>query len=90
MSASDEAHSKKCLVEVNPSQSLPWKQNGTTVVTAVMILQVVNNWRSMLPSATGNACIITILEWLVSTWHIHLTEISEEKHFILSNYLNQI
>ena len=38
MRASDEAHSKKCLVEVNPSQSLPWKQNGTTVVTAVMIL----------------------------------------------------
>ena len=26
-------------------QSWPWKQNGTTVVAAVMILEVVNNWR---------------------------------------------
>ena len=33
---------------------------------------------------------ITILECLVSTWHICLTEILEEKHLKLSDYLNQI
>ena len=48
MSASDEAVLKKILVEVNPPQNWPWKQNGTTVVATVMILEVVNNWRSML------------------------------------------
>ena len=41
-------HSKKILVEVNPRQSWPWKQNGTTVVPAVMIFEVVNDWRSAL------------------------------------------
>ena len=46
ISASDEATlKKKNLVEVNPPQSWSWKQNGTTVVAAVMILEVVNNWR---------------------------------------------
>ena len=48
MSASDETTFKKNFVEVNPPQSWPWKQNGNTVVAAVMILKVVNNWRSML------------------------------------------
>ena len=48
MSASDETTFKKKFVEVNPPQSWPWKQNGNTVVAAVMILKVVNNWRSML------------------------------------------
>ena len=48
MSASDEATLKKILVEVNSSHSWPWKHNGTTVLAAVMILEVVNNWRSML------------------------------------------
>ena len=47
MSASDEATIKKILVEVNPPQSWPWKQNGTTVVAAVMIVKVVKNWRNM-------------------------------------------
>ena len=32
---------------------------------------------------------ITILEWLVSTWHIYLTKIPEEKNLKLSD-LNQI
>ena len=41
-------HSKKMLVEVNPPQNWPWKQYGITVVAAVMILEVVNNWRSVL------------------------------------------
>ena len=41
-------HSKEILVEVNPTQSWPWKQNGTTIVAAVMILEVVSNWRSVL------------------------------------------
>ena len=36
------------LVEVNLPQGCPWKQNGTTVTAAVMILEVVNNWRSVL------------------------------------------
>ena len=38
----------KFLVERNPPQSWPWKQNGTTVVGVVMILEVMNNWRSEL------------------------------------------
>ena len=39
----------KFLVEGNPPQSWPWKQNGTTIVAVavVMILEVVNNWRSL-------------------------------------------
>ena len=41
-------HSKNILVEVNLPHSWPWKQNGITVVAAVMILKVVNNWRIML------------------------------------------
>ena len=41
-------HSKKALLEVNPPQGWPWKQNCTTVVAAVMILKVVSNWKSML------------------------------------------
>ena len=47
MSASDEATLNKKMVEVS-TQSWPWKQNGTTVVAAVIILEVENNWRSML------------------------------------------
>ena len=34
--------------------------------------------------------IITILEWLVSTWHKQLTENPEERHLELSDYLNKI
>ena len=45
MNAFDEAFSKKYLVEVDPSQSWPWKQNGTTAVAAVVILEVVKNWK---------------------------------------------
>ena len=42
-------HSKKKIgVKVNPPQSWPWKQDGTTVVAALMILEVVNKWRSVL------------------------------------------
>ena len=48
MSASDEATLKKNLVKLNPPQSWPWKENGTTVVDAAMILEVVNNWGSVL------------------------------------------
>ena len=36
------------LMEVNPPQSWPWKQNGTTVVATKMTIEVVNNWRSEL------------------------------------------
>ena len=46
MNVFDEATLKKDLVEVNPPQSCPWKQNSTTVVAAMM--KVVNNWRSAL------------------------------------------
>ena len=57
-------HSKKLLVEVNPPQSCPQKQNGTTVIVAMIILKVVNNWRSVLqiiimkksPSVSENVC----------------------------------
>ena len=71
MNACDEATLKKNLVEVNLPQSWPWKQNGTNVVAAVMILKVVNNWRIVLkinilkrklcfefylPSVKGNVC----------------------------------
>ena len=48
MSASDEATLKKFLMEVNPPQIWTWKQNGTTVVAVVIILEVVDNWSSML------------------------------------------
>ena len=50
ISASDEASlkKKKKHLAVDPPQSWPWKQNGTTVVPAVMILEVVNKWRSLL------------------------------------------
>ena len=48
LSASDEAALKKVLVKVNPPQYWPRKQNGTTVVAAVMVFEVANNWRSML------------------------------------------
>ena len=41
-------HSKNFWVEVNLPQSWPWKQNGTTFVAAVMILEVVNNWKTVL------------------------------------------
>ena len=61
---------KKFLMKGNPPQSWPWKQNGTAVVVAAMILEVVNNWRSVLekyfgkkvdfepksPSIAGKAC----------------------------------
>ena len=62
---------KKFLLEGNSSQSLPWKQNGNTVVAAAMIPEVVNNWRNVLqinvwkkksdiepesPSITGKVC----------------------------------
>ena len=48
MNALDEAFSKKILVEVNLHQSWPWKQNSNTVVAAVMVLEVVNNQKSVL------------------------------------------
>ena len=48
MNALDEAFSKKILVEVNLPQSWPWKQNSNTVVAAVMVLEVVNNQKSVL------------------------------------------
>ena len=38
---------KKILVEVNP-HSCPWTQIGTTAVAVVMILEVMNDWRSLL------------------------------------------
>ena len=95
---------RKKFLEGNPPESWPWKQNGTTVMAAVMILEVVNNWRSALQinilkeSCTLNPTslplqkkyvTITITEWLVSTWRMCLTEIPEEKHLRLSNYLNK-
>ena len=39
---------QKFLVEGNLPQSWPWKQNSTTIMAAVIILKVVNNWRSTL------------------------------------------
>ena len=48
MSAFDETTLKKILVEVNPPQSWPWKQNGTTVVAALIIFKDVSNWTSVL------------------------------------------
>ena len=41
-------HLKNVLVEVNSPPSWPWKQNVTTVVTAVIFLEVVDNWSSVL------------------------------------------
>ena len=70
-----------------------------------MILQVVINCRSVSQtnilknSQTLNSnhfslqemyVTITMLEWLVSTWRLYLTEIPKEKNPKLSDYLNQI
>ena len=102
MSVSDEATLTKNFVEVNPPQSRPWKQNGITVEAAVMILEVVNYWRSVLqinilkkklgfePKSTFVTGNVTNMLWLVPTWRICQTEILEEKHFKLSDYFNQI
>ena len=94
---------KKSLVEENPPQSLPWKQNSLTVVAAVMIVKVVINWRSITdkyfektvrlwpksPSVTGKVCY-HYNSWVAGVYkaYICLTEIPEEKHLILSDYLN--
>ena len=40
-------------------------------------------------TAVKEKVTITIAEPLVSTWCIFLTEVSEEKHLRLSNYLNK-
>ena len=107
LSAFDDAtlkEKKKKLVEVNPPQGWLWKQNGTTVMAAVMIFEVVNNRKSVsqiniLIKRTLNPnhlplqeiyITIIILRWLVSTWRICSKEISEVKHLKLSDYLNQI
>ena len=70
-----------------------------------MILEVVNNWRSVLQinilkkkldlnmnhlQLKEKYVNITIVDWLVSTWHICLIEIPKVKHLRLSDYLNQI
>ena len=67
---------KNFLVEVNPPQNWPWKQNGTTVV-AVMILEVVNNWRSVLQIFWKNRlwtlitfCYIGYVCYYYNTWVI--------------------
>ena len=85
---------EKILVGENPPKSWPWKQNGTTVVAAVKIPEVVNNWRSVLQinhlkkkldlepessSVTGIVCYLTILECVVSTWSIMFDRNSGEK-----------
>ena len=49
MSAFDEATLKFFFfLEVNSSQSWPWKQNGNLVVATGMVLEVANNWRRVL------------------------------------------
>ena len=89
---------KRFLVEGNPPQRWPWKQNVITVVAAVMIIKVVNNWRSTIQVnrlnsnyllLQGKYVTITTVEWLMSTWHICLTEILEKKHLKLSDCLNK-
>ena len=37
-----------CLAKGNLAQSWHWKQNGTTVVAALIILEVVNSRRSRI------------------------------------------
>ena len=76
---------EKILVEGNLPQSWPWKLDGTGVVAALMSLEVVNNWRSMLKNVT-----VTTVEWLVSTWSLYFIEIPQEKHLKLSDYLNEM
>ena len=79
ISAFNEATSKKIVVEVNPPQRWPWKEHATTVVAAVIILEVANNWRSVLQINILKKkrlwTLITfplwdMLESLVSTQHI--------------------
>ena len=52
MSAFDKATLQKILVEINFPESCPWKQNGTMVMAALIILKFVINWRSLLQSVT--------------------------------------
>ena len=78
--ACDEGTLKKNLVEVNPLQSWPWKQKGSTVVAAAMKLwttEEVLQINILKKSYTMNPnhlhlqemyVTITILEWLVSIW----------------------
>ena len=76
MSASDEPTLKKNLIEVNPHQSWPWKQNCTTVVAVVMILEVWTTekvccrwifWKKVKPS--HRKCML-LLQYL-SDWCLH-------------------
>ena len=106
MSAFDEATLKKKLVEVNPPQSWASEQNGITVVAAVMILEIVNDWRSVLQINILKTKVrtlnpnhlplqemyvtIIILDWQLPTWRIWLTKTPEKKRLKLSDYLNQI
>ena len=97
---------RKNLLKGDPPQSWPWKQNGTTVVAIVIILEGVNNWRSMLqiniflkkldfepepPSVTGKLCY-QHNSWVNSVCMAYMFDrgILEEKLIILSDYLNQI
>ena len=73
------AFNEKIVVEVNHPQRWPWKEHATTVVAAVIILEVANNSRSVLQINILKKkrlwTLITfplwdMLESLVSTQHI--------------------
>ena len=104
MSASDKETLKKILVEANPLQSWPWKQNGTSCgccndsrsyeqlkkrVTDKYFEKKVKSLNPHHVPLQKMYVTITILEWLASTWCIYLTEIPKENHLKLSDYLNQ-
>ena len=96
---------KSFFFEGNPLQIWPWKQNVSTVVVAVMVIEVLKKLKKLvtdkyfekektlnqnyLPLQEKYVTII-IVKWLVSTWHVCLTEEKEERCLRVRNYLNQI
>ena len=75
----------------NSSSEWPWKQNGTTVVAAMTISKVVNNWRSMLQINTlqksqnypkSYPMELFFLQKIVNDWKLLLIALTW--HFVLN------
>ena len=69
----------KILVEGSPPQSWPSRQNGTTVTVSMIIFKMCHLkifWKSYTLNPNHlllqeKYVAITIVEWLVSAWHIN-------------------
>ena len=94
ISASDETKLKKGFVESKTSSKLIFKtkwchscERLKKRVTNKYFQKKGRLWNIPLQEMYVTT---TIFKWLVSTWHICLIEIKEEKRLKLSDYLNQI